>query len=670
MIPFATKSQYPYAALLTPDFVDYPFVHEAIYGLPERFRVPVSVSYRNSYKAKGQQSANQFLLGLKGDVSRKGYSLAASDAEICHAAKECAAKVAGMLADTVGGTADALRAKLERYGEQQGVTLPVKVELRGLIARMTDSGWWRRQFRRSAGRKVEGIARRIGLVQKNAGIYASDETVSRHQEQKRRNLAALENTTASKEAVNRETGEIYTQSFSLAELAALGVSNPSVRFAELMVRVRGMEAYALTHGHIGLFVTGTAPACMHAMKKTTGRQNRLFDGTDPREAQSWISRQWARIRAALARLEVRFYGVRVAEPHHDGTPHWHMLVFIEGAASVSQFQEVFRKQIIRGDWKPTKKADLIAQGRAQGLTIKAATLAAGLALEAEEAEQTRRELADKGRQEHACDFKLIEAEKGSAAGYLVKYLAKNISGERMGDDDEAGKPATETAGRVLAWASCWGIRQFQVIGGPPVGVWRELRRIKEQPEQLELFEAWAATGSKEEERKPDWSRYMAAQEGENPVTLWKLAEPGRLTKYHDEAPARVAGVECAGILTKSRDAIWEIRRAENVGGDRVVRPVVGRWSEGSLRAVQNGVERGAIRTESAVLVRGRVEAGLGFDVGAKRPRTRVNNCTERLPGPWPGLAANMAGWQQAGNKQAVIEIFNEVRRLKNAGNRK
>lgn len=63
-----------------------------------------------------------------------------------------------------------------------------------------------------------------------------------------------------------------------------------------------------------------------------------------------------------------------------------------------------------------------------------------------------------------------------ATGYVAKYIAKNVDGYQI--DDEDGQCAIEKSLRVRAWASIWGIRQFQFIGSPSVTVYRELRRLR------------------------------------------------------------------------------------------------------------------------------------------------------------------------------------------------
>ncbi len=54
-------------------------------------------------------------------------------------------------------------------------------------------------------------------------------------------------------------------------------------------------------------------------------------------------RQWKRLRSHLARKKLRYYGLRVAEPHHDGTPHWHALVWVETEAAAQQFEAALRR---------------------------------------------------------------------------------------------------------------------------------------------------------------------------------------------------------------------------------------------------------------------------------------------------------------------------------------
>lgn len=534
------------------------------------------------FEAKTGTASIDYLSGAVKDLSGAALGLSSSDSEICAFAKERASEVRSLLmACPMTSTADAF-ALLAGYCQEHGATVPGRVLLAGLTARMTDAAWWRRQIRRSMARQVEAHSIALGFVHRRAGLYASDEAVKRHGEQQARNRAALEAT----EATNEEG-----LTMTLADLSAVGVSNPRIRRGELMTRIAGFEGFAKGAGHVGMFYTATAPSRMHPRFASSGQENPKFDGTTPRQCAGYMSKIWAKARAWMHRRGIHIYGFRVAEPHHDGTVHWHMLFFMlpQVVASVTK--------CLKDYFEETDIAEL----------------------DSEKAKNAR------------FNAKVIDWARGSAAGYISKYIAKNIDGKRNdltavgqsldedyqnGDKYEVGE-SDEVAPRVLAWASTWGIRQFQQIGGPGVTVWRELRRLRTMEHQGDLFDTWSAADV------GNWEEFTRRQGGidiaraDRPVQLHK-EEPqeyadhnGEIrkpcTKYGEPVGAVLVGVSMNGIVTKTRLHTWEIHKGA-----------------GKAKKTEAAKPGPAEFVEGAVWVR----RGVGFRLsGAKRPWSPVNNCT-------------------------------------------
>lgn len=62
---------------------------------------------------------------------------------------------------------------------------------------------------------------------------------------------------------------------------------------------------------------------------------------------------------------------------------------------------------------------------------------------------------ERGAAQHRCDFKLIDKARGTAAGYIAKYVAKNIDGEHVGEDLE--RPPQRRVPSVLRPGALTGI---------------------------------------------------------------------------------------------------------------------------------------------------------------------------------------------------------------------
>jgi hypothetical protein len=316
-------------------------------------------------------------------------------------------------------------------------------------------------------------------------------------------------------AVN-ELGE----SFTLADLVDRSVSNPRIRRAELMVRIAGLERIASDLGHCGVFYTVTCPSRMHASLSRTGQKNPRYDGTTPREAQTYLTNLWACIRAKIARDGLKLYGLRVAEPQHDGTPHWHLLAFLPDDQR-HRLTAILRDYAMRAD--PDEP----------------------------------------GADKHRFREVLIDHEKGTAAGYVAKYVSKNIDGYGLADEPGNPKP-NEAAERVQAWASTWGIRQFQFFGSPPVTVWRELRRLDADVETGLIGEATKAADA------GDWATFVRLMGGPSckrrdaPIALWKR-ESNSTTRYGEPRTAYLLGLACEDGKSISRPHVWEVKRRSEAG---------------------------------------------------------------------------------------------------------
>ena len=421
-----------------------------------------------------------------------------SDADLCERAQAVAEGVSRLMDLWPTPLTEAEQVALVKDScRQLDVDPPEADTPRGVIGKGQDAAFWRKRLRQKVARVREHGAIKLGLVNHQNGGYCSNAAVEARQQQLARAEAMMGHT-----LVRNEAGQVYP----LSELAKLGVSNRDVRRGELMVRIRGCEEFADAAGHVGLFFTQTLPSRFHAMlappkgTRLPSRKNQKYDGSSPREGQAWLCKRWADARAALDKAGIRFYGFRVAEPHHDGCPHWHSLFWFQ---SHEQAREAVA--IIKQHWlKP--EAWEFPEVRSKRARAKLMT-------------------RETGARKNRVNVKWLEA--GGAAAYIAKYVAKNVGGSYVinhldgeGDGHAQGQLFDVDAGevpgyvRVDAWAATWGLRQFQPLGQPSVVAWREMRRVT--PDQVERARiegdtvAWRLWGAvhKVGSIKADWRRFM------------------------------------------------------------------------------------------------------------------------------------------------------------------
>ncbi|MDD4911207.1 MAG: replication endonuclease [Sideroxydans sp.] len=229
----------------------------------------------------------------------------------------------------------------------------------------------------------------------------------------------------------RSYGERTTLSNGEKELSMLSLMEQATsnKFAETFVMLKGLEESAKSLSMTWAMLTFTAPQHMHP-NPTVGHNS--WDGTTPTEANNWIHDKWHKAEARLRKKGIVLSGFRAVEPHQDGCPHWHVIVFFNEIDSDTIEQE-FRKV---KEWQ-----------------------------------------SDIG-------FKFMKDNgQAKASSYAAKYVLKSMS---------AVNELTGEAASIETWATTWKIRRHQFFGIPNLAVWRNVRMIKECPVDPVLAPIWAS----------------------------------------------------------------------------------------------------------------------------------------------------------------------------------
>ena len=326
--------------------------------------------------------------------------------------------------------------------------------------------------------------------------------------------------------------------FTLKELSDKSVSNPEIRRGEMFVRIRGFEDIARESDHAAIFLTATAPSRFHPVSGGKMNPKWLSGGRpDAKTAHQHIMGVWQALGKLLAKHKIHTYGMRIVEPHQDGTPHHHYLLFLE----------------------PKHRDFVVSEFRR--LSLKDSP-------------------SEKGAQKHRFTCEHIDFKKGSAVGYVAKYLSKNIDGQHIEQDKGSNLQGTDAAERVVTWSRVNQIRQFQFIGGPSVSVWREMRRLREEfNEEDAMFsdlnnaEHYILEKVRRAADDGDWKAFCYAMGGvivngeKAPVKLHYMVpraiekicqSDDAVTQYGDAAQARINGLMFKNVYIMTRFRKWKV----------------------------------------------------------------------------------------------------------------
>ena len=354
------------------------------------------------------------------------------------------------------------------------------------MSRLLDATWWKRKIIKRVRTLWEYAAQLLQCVGWGSE-YVSDATLEDH----------LDMQYAAQQWINESVlvrwDPVSGQDIVLP-MGKLVAARKKGWLAEQHARANGVAKLAIEEGLTPWLVTITMASRWHASGKG--------DRPSTEEAVRWHQTQWSRFRAAAKKNGLRLVGPKVVEPHKDGCPHWHLVVWTDDKKSAEQLLSIYF-------------------------------------LDADDP-------GEPGAADHRIAWEQARSNMG-AISYILKYALKYSMETNAGPDSRARLA-------VNAWRSLYGLRKldwFSVnIAQPKVGVWREARRANHCPTSMN--DAIDAAG------KGDWYAFTKACIS-NPLFL----RSELVANKHGEYTSRTIGIrDDRGSLITTRSYNWKIMNVE------------------------------------------------------------------------------------------------------------
>ena len=361
--------------------------------------------------------------------------------------------------------------------------------------------WHRRRLRRQAGFARQHLAAALVTVGKGGAPYADDYSLARFRERRAATMAW-----AAARVLRHQDGTT-TPLKDVLDRAAAG------SLARLGAVLHGLDDQAEAEGLVPVMVTLTLPPVWHPNPKQ-GRQSWTPDRA-PEAADKALRLLWSRFRARLKKSDIQTLGLRVWEPHEDGCPHIHALLYLRPGLRHRTFDPITGMVL-------SERTDVQEVDRhLRALCTEPVPPAKG---------------KDGKPKRVASDLTVIDRQQSKPTTYVTKYLRKAMSagpGDGIGQDqyDRHRATASERGWRRYAFLGVHGVQR----------AWQRLATVREREVASAPPQISDACAALAESRWADALVALGARATADMPRVRLLYED-RLTVYGDTARRAVAVV--------------------------------------------------------------------------------------------------------------------------------